>query len=206
MPAPRPTALNPSAPTIAAPAAIFFRNIAKLPSPTPMRLATLGGLNSCPRSAIWCNPRRDGGSRTRPTHCTSGHRLGRGEVLVGHQACLGHGGGHTTWTCRNRADFSTLRTCRMRNLDKRCVLSGCAAKHRGGRRAAAAESVLASAGVRERHLPTAPDRVTGADLRMMTWRLVCARRSSSGRPGVCSSCAPTANVATSIFRPRRRRR
>ena len=21
-------------------------------------------------------------------------------VLVGHQACLGHGGGHTTWTCR----------------------------------------------------------------------------------------------------------
>lgn len=26
--------------------------------------------------------------------------LGPGEVLVGHQACLGHGGGHTTWTCR----------------------------------------------------------------------------------------------------------
>ena len=22
------------------------------------------------------------------------------QVLVGHQACLGHGGGHTTWTCR----------------------------------------------------------------------------------------------------------
>jgi hypothetical protein len=21
--------------------------------------------------------------------------------LVGHQACLGHGGGHTTWTCRS---------------------------------------------------------------------------------------------------------
>ena len=29
-----------------------------------------------------------------------GHNLGPGEVLVGHQACLGHGGGHTTWTCR----------------------------------------------------------------------------------------------------------
>jgi hypothetical protein len=30
-----------------------------------------------------------------PTHCPNGHRLGPGEVLVGHQACLGHGGGHT---------------------------------------------------------------------------------------------------------------
>jgi len=27
--------------------------------------------------------------------------LGPGEVLVGHQACPGHGGGQTTWTCRN---------------------------------------------------------------------------------------------------------
>jgi len=35
-----------------------------------------------------------------PTRCPNGHRLGPGEVLVGHQACLGHGGGHTTWTCR----------------------------------------------------------------------------------------------------------
>ena len=26
--------------------------------------------------------------------------LGPNQVLVGHQACLGHGGGHTTWTCR----------------------------------------------------------------------------------------------------------
>jgi hypothetical protein len=26
-----------------------------------------------------------------------------GEVLVGHQACLGHGGGHTTWTCQQHA-------------------------------------------------------------------------------------------------------
>ena len=38
MPAPRPTALKPSAPTIAAPAAIFFKYIAKLPSPTRVRL------------------------------------------------------------------------------------------------------------------------------------------------------------------------
>jgi len=30
----------------------------------------------------------------------TGHPLGANQVLVGHQACLGHGGGHTTWTCR----------------------------------------------------------------------------------------------------------
>jgi hypothetical protein len=30
----------------------------------------------------------------------NGHTLGPSEVLVGHQACLGHGGGHTTWSCR----------------------------------------------------------------------------------------------------------
>jgi hypothetical protein len=35
-----------------------------------------------------------------PAHCPNGHTLGPGAVLVGHQACLGHGGGHTTWTCR----------------------------------------------------------------------------------------------------------
>ena len=34
-----------------------------------------------------------------PSRCPNGHRLGPGEVLVGHQACLGHGDGHTTWTC-----------------------------------------------------------------------------------------------------------
>ena len=34
-----------------------------------------------------------------PTRCPNGHRLGPGEVLVGHQTCLGRGGGHTTWTC-----------------------------------------------------------------------------------------------------------
>lgn len=33
-----------------------------------------------------------------PTHCPNGHRLGGGQVLVGHLACLTHGG-HTTWTC-----------------------------------------------------------------------------------------------------------
>ncbi len=32
--------------------------------------------------------------------CMNGHQLGAGQVLVGHQACLGHGGGHSTWTCR----------------------------------------------------------------------------------------------------------
>lgn len=34
-----------------------------------------------------------------PTRCPNGHTLGPNQVLVGHQACLGHGGGHTTWTC-----------------------------------------------------------------------------------------------------------
>ena len=28
-----------------------------------------------------------------PTRCPNGHPLGAGKVLVGHQACLGHGGG-----------------------------------------------------------------------------------------------------------------
>jgi hypothetical protein len=35
-----------------------------------------------------------------PTRCPNGHQLGAGRCLVGYQACLGHGGGHTTWTCR----------------------------------------------------------------------------------------------------------
>ena len=35
-----------------------------------------------------------------PTRCPNGHTLGANQVLVGHQACLGHRGGHTTWTCR----------------------------------------------------------------------------------------------------------
>jgi hypothetical protein len=34
-----------------------------------------------------------------PARCLNGHSLGPREVLVGHHACLGHGGGHTTWTC-----------------------------------------------------------------------------------------------------------
>jgi hypothetical protein len=33
-----------------------------------------------------------------PTQCPNGHKLGAGEVLVGHAACGGHGGGQTTWT------------------------------------------------------------------------------------------------------------
>jgi hypothetical protein len=35
-----------------------------------------------------------------PTRCPNGHDFGAGRALVGYQACLGHGGGHTTWTCR----------------------------------------------------------------------------------------------------------
>jgi hypothetical protein len=36
-----------------------------------------------------------------PTRCPNGHQFVANQVLVGHQTCLGHGGGgHTTWTCR----------------------------------------------------------------------------------------------------------
>jgi hypothetical protein len=36
-----------------------------------------------------------------PSRCPNGHPLGPNQVLVGHVACLGHGGGgHTTWHCR----------------------------------------------------------------------------------------------------------
>jgi hypothetical protein len=35
-----------------------------------------------------------------PTHCPNGHALGGGQVLVGHTACAGHGGGHVVWNCR----------------------------------------------------------------------------------------------------------
>jgi hypothetical protein len=41
-----------------------------------------------------------------PTRCPNGHTLGPGQVLVGHQACLGHGG-HTSWTCRTSTRRST---------------------------------------------------------------------------------------------------
>ena len=34
-----------------------------------------------------------------PTHCPNGRNLGPNQVLAGHQACLGHGGGHTTCRC-----------------------------------------------------------------------------------------------------------
>ena len=35
-----------------------------------------------------------------PSRCPNGHELGAGRTLVGYAACGGHGGGHTTWTCR----------------------------------------------------------------------------------------------------------
>ena len=44
-----------------------------------------------------------------PTRCPNGHTLGPGEVLVGHQACLGH----TTWTyrtCDQTVDGPPLNT------------------------------------------------------------------------------------------------
>ena len=41
-----------------------------------------------------------GMGRPKPTQAATRKPLGPNQVLVGHQACLGHGGGHTTWTCR----------------------------------------------------------------------------------------------------------
>src|ERR1700752_1450016 len=36
-----------------------------------------------------------------PSRCPNGHPLGPNQVLVGHVACLGYGGGgHTSWHCR----------------------------------------------------------------------------------------------------------
>jgi hypothetical protein len=35
-----------------------------------------------------------------PSRCAKGHPLGPRQVLVGHVACMGHGGGgHTIWHC-----------------------------------------------------------------------------------------------------------
>ena len=31
-----------------------------------------------------------------PARCPNGHEFGPGRALMGYQACLGHGGGHTT--------------------------------------------------------------------------------------------------------------
>jgi len=44
----------------------------------------------------------DGRWMTRPpSRCPNGHPLGPNQVLVGHVACLGYGGGgHTSWHCR----------------------------------------------------------------------------------------------------------
>lgn len=39
-----------------------------------------------------------------PTRCPRGHELEPSQVLVGHVACLGHGGGHTVWHCRQCPD------------------------------------------------------------------------------------------------------
>jgi hypothetical protein len=42
-----------------------------------------------------------------PSRCPNGHPFGPHQVLVGHVACLGHGGrGHTSWAC-TRCDAVT---------------------------------------------------------------------------------------------------
>jgi hypothetical protein len=57
----------------------------------------------------------DGRWMTRgPERCPNGHSLGPGQVLVGHVACLGHGGGgHTSWHCRTCDASARLRISRM---------------------------------------------------------------------------------------------
>ena len=59
----------------------------------PYEVATLGSLCSCPRSAIWCNPRRSGESRTAPTDTVSG-KCSSGITPASVTAA------DTTWTCR----------------------------------------------------------------------------------------------------------
>ena len=50
--------------------------------------------------ASWFTLRPGNGSPTRRRDAPTATRSALAQVLVGHQACLGHGGGHTTWTCR----------------------------------------------------------------------------------------------------------
>src|ERR1700675_35299 len=38
-----------------------------------------------------------------PMRCPNGHEFGPHRALVGSVACLGLGGGHTTWTCQQHA-------------------------------------------------------------------------------------------------------
>ena len=59
------------------------------------------------------------GSSGPPGRCPNGHQLGPGQVLVGHEACLGHGGGHITWTCRtcDRTVFGPPLSTHCKTLD-----------------------------------------------------------------------------------------
>ena len=47
-----------------------------------------------------------------------------GAVLVGHQACLGHGGGHTRWTCRtyDQTRYGPPTNTHCHTLDARAVV------------------------------------------------------------------------------------
>jgi hypothetical protein len=60
-----------------------------------------------------------------PTACPNGRALGPGQVLAGHQACFGHGGGHTP---HGPAAAHAIRRCTARSLNTHCtVLDGPAA-------------------------------------------------------------------------------
>jgi hypothetical protein len=124
MPAPRPTALNPSAPTIAAPAAIFFRYIAKLPSPTPC-VCNVIRPRFMPTVSDLVQSTTNGGSpthlRAAPTGTVSGPakcswvtkpasvtaaatQPGRAASAMGR--CTGH---HSTLTARRLKEPATVR-------------------------------------------------------------------------------------------------
>ena len=49
-----------------------------------------------------------------PTACTNGHTLRPGAVLVGHLACLGHGGGPNIYPAGNRCLVGSNRMTRER--------------------------------------------------------------------------------------------
>ena len=62
-----------------------------------------------------------------PSRCRNGHDLGPNQVLVGHVACLGHGGGgHTSWHCRtcdsHRLRATTRTDCSHEQAQPACGL------------------------------------------------------------------------------------
>jgi hypothetical protein len=70
-----------------------------------------------------------------PSRCPNGRPLGPGEVLVGRQACLGHGGGRTTWRC------PPVRRAKLTTHQCFPSIAGCGTSTRGECRPAAGRSI-----------------------------------------------------------------